>query len=383
MILMHILFRGKSVSIANHRLIVMAIILLSIATGGWAQSATPTVGGPAQSDSFQPVADGPNPPDSVAVALPDDPGISASPSGTICGTVTDGNGDIIPEATVMLEDKGPAHQRTAIANDNGFFQFANIAPGDSYRVIIHSDGFVDWSSDALRLQSGQVLILNEIALVLKGGSVSVRVTASTPEELAVEQVRIAEQQRILGLIPNFFVVYDRNPVPLTSKLKFRLSLRVAVDPVTFFGVATMAAIDQAANTPNYVEGAKGYGQRFGAIYADAFTDTMLAGTILPSLLHQDPRYYYQGTGTTRSRLRHALLSPFICRGDNGNWQPNYSSIGGNLGTTAMSELWYPKSNRGYGLVFGNFLIGEGERMVSGIAQEFLIRRLTPGAAKNQ
>lgn len=382
MILMHILFRGKSVSIANHRLLVMAIILLSLATDGWAQLTTSTISGTARSDSLRPVANGSNSLDSVAVALPDDPEISASPSATICGTVTDGNGDIVPEATAILEDNGPAHQRTAIANDNGFFQFANITPGPSYRVIIHADGFVDWSSDALRLQSGQVLILNEIALVLTGGSVSVRVTASTPEELAVEQVRIAEQQRILGLIPNFFVVYDRNPVALTSKLKFRLSLRVAVDPVTFFGVATMAAIDQAANAPNYVEGAKGYGQRFGATYADAFTDTMLAGAILPSLLHQDPRYYYQGTGTTRSRLRHAVLSPFICKGDNGNWQPNYSSLGGNLGTTAMSELWYPKSNRGYGLVLGNFLIGEAERMVSGIAQEFLIRRLTPGAAKN-
>jgi hypothetical protein len=380
--LMHTLFRGRSVLIAHYRLPVIAIILLSLATGGWAQLVTPTVSGPSRSDSFQTVEKSSNSPDPFPVALPDDPGISADPSGTICGTVTDGDGDIVPEATVLLEDNGPAHQQKAIANDNGFFQFANISPGASYHVIIHAEGFADWSSDPLRLQSGQVLILNKIALLLKGGSVSVRVTASTPEELAVEQVRIAEQQRILGFIPNFWVVYDRNPVPLTPKLKFRLALRVAMDPVTFFGVATMAAIDQAANTPNYVEGAKGYGQRFGATYADAFTDAMLAGAVLPTLLHQDPRYFYQGTGTTRSRLRHALFSPFICMGDNGKWQPNYSSLGGNLGTTAMSELWYPESNRGYKLVFGNFLIGEAERMVSGIAQEFLLRKVTPGAAKN-
>lgn len=91
---------------------------------------------------------------------------------------------------------------------------------------------------------------------------------------------------------------------------------------------------------------------------------------------------YKGTGTTKSRLLHALMSPFWCRGDNGKWQVNYSSLGGDLASTAVSETYYPASNRGPGLVFGNFSIGTGERMVSGLAQEFLLRKLTPGAAKN-
>lgn len=147
-------------------------------------------------------------------------------------------------------------------------------------------------------------------------------------------------------------------------------------------VAGLAAINQAASTPNYVEGMKGFGQRAGALFADGVTDLMIGGAILPSLLHQDPRYFYQGSGTGKSLALHALFSPFVCRRDNGKWQPNYSSVGGNLASTAISETYYPASNHGPGLALGNSLIGTGERMASSLTQEFLLRKLTPGAAKD-
>ncbi len=119
-----------------------------------------------------------------------------------------------------------------------------------------------------------------------------------------------EQQRVLGFIPNFYVNYDAaNAVPLTTKLKFKLAMRVARDPISILGVAFMSGIDQASNRPDYVQGAKGYGQRFGANAAGAFSDILLGGAVLPSLLHQDPRYFYQGTGTTASRLKHAVSHP--------------------------------------------------------------------------
>ena len=108
---------------------------------------------------------------------------------------------------------------------------------------------------------------------------------------------------------------------------------------------------------------------------------MIGGAILPSLLHQDPRYFYQGTGTTKSRIFHAISNPFVCRGDNGDMQPNYSSLGGDLISSAISNAYYPRSNRGAGLVFGNFAIGTAERVVSSLAQEFLFRKLTPKAPK--
>jgi hypothetical protein len=103
---------------------------------------------------------------------------------------------------------------------------------------------------------------------------------------------------------------------------------------------------------------------------------MIGGAILPSLLHQHPRYFYQGTGSTGSRLRHAILSPFICKGDNGKWQPNYSSVGGDLASSALSNLYFPKLNRGAGLVLANLAIGTTERVAASVAQEFVLSRLT-------
>ena len=183
----------------------------------------------------------------------------------------------------------------------------------------------------------------------------------------------------MGFIPNFYVVYDSaNAVPLTTKLKFKLAMRASVDPITLTGVGFMAAVRQATESSDYVQGAKGYGQRLGAEAADGFSDILIGGAILPSLLHQDPRYFYQGTGTKKSRLAHALASPFVCKGDDGRLQPNYSSIGGDLASSALTTAYYPQSNRGAGFVFGQFAISTAERELSSVVQEFVLRTLTPG-----
>jgi hypothetical protein len=300
----------------------------------------------------------------------------------ISGTVTDVNGDLVPGVKVILDGPNSGDHREVVANDTAAFAFDQLEPGVPYRVRISVKGFQEWASSPMTLAPGQFQLLSDVRLKIEGEETSVTVYASN-EQLATEQVRLEEQQRVFGFIPNFYVVYDSaNAVPLTAKLKFKLAMRVSVDPVTIGGVAGMAAINQAANRPDFVQGAQGYGQRFGSIAADSFSDILIGGAILPSVLHQDPRYFYQGTGTTHSRLKHALFSPFICKGDNGRWQPNYSSLGGDLASSALANAYYPQSNRGVGLVFGTFGIGTAERLASGVAQEFILPRLTPGAAKN-
>lgn len=303
-------------------------------------------------------------------------------TGGISGTVSDAYGDVIPGAKVIIDGPVAGDHRKVIANDNGGFTFDDLRGNATYRVTISAKGFVAWTSAEINLAPGQYVLLKGTELKIEGEQTSVTVYSST-EQIAVEQVHIEEQQRVLGIIPNFYVVYDsKNAVPLTAKLKFKLAMRVSVDPISILGVTSMAAIKQAANTPDFVQGAKGYGQRVGAISADSFSDILIGGAVLPSLLHQDPRYFYQGTGTTKSRLRHALFSPFICKGDNGRPQPNYSSLGGDLASSALSNAYYPQSNRGASLVFGNFAIGTVERMVSGFAQEFILRKFTPAAKVN-
>ena len=179
---------------------------------------------------------------------------------------------------------------------------------------------------------------------------------------------------LFGIIPNFYASYDRHAEALTPKMKFGLALKVANDPVTAAGVFFVAAAKQAGNSPKY-----GQGKRVGVTAADGFTDMIIGGGILPSLLHQDPRYFYQGTGTAGSRIRHAMLSPFISRKDNGTWGPNYSTLGGVLASSAIANLYYPKANRGVGLVFGNFAIGVAERIGASVAQEFVLGKFTKRA----
>lgn len=242
-------------------------------------------------------------------------------------------------------------------------------------------GFTEWTSPAILLRADQSLSYVTNIQLRVAVTDSVTVYASN-NDIATEQVHLQEQQRVLGFIPNFYVVYDSaNAVPLSTALKFKLAMRAALDPVTIAGVGLLSGVQQAGDTPNYVQGAKGYGQRFGANAADGFSNIVIGGAVLPSLLHQDPRYFYQGTGTTKSRLKHALLRPFICRGENGRSQVNFSSIGGDLASGALSNAYYPDSNRGAGLMFGNFAIDTGERVISDVMQEFVLRRLTPSARK--
>lgn len=301
--------------------------------------------------------------------------IPAPQPGKILGTVTDVRGDAVMGATVVLTGPSSTDRRTILTPENGFFQFDNLKPA-AYQITVDAQGFAEWASPTITLEPGQVNLLGGVQLRIATQNTSVNVKYD-PVVIASQQIKAEEKQRVLGIIPNFYVSYQgENTAPLTTKMKFQLALRVSYDPVTIGGVALVAGLRQAFDTPNYPQGWKGYGERFGATAGDGFTDIMIGGAILPSLLHQDPRYFYQGTGTTRSRIRHALLSPFITRGDDGRPEPNYSSVGGDLASSAIANLYFPKSNRGAGLVFSQFAIGTVERMGASLAQEFVIGKFT-------
>ena len=291
------------------------------------------------------------------------------------GTVTDVNGDAIPNATVVLKEVESNDPRTIVTTENGMFEFHDVTPGITYQLSITAQEFSDWTSPPIILNPDQFKIVTDIQLRIATEHTTVDVHYDSIE-IATEQFKAEEKQRVFGIIPNFYVSYENDPEPLTTKMKFKLALKVSTDPVTAAGVFLVAGAKQAGNTPNYGQGWGAYGKRFGAVAADGFSDIMIGGAILPSLLHQDPRYFYEGTGTTGSRIRHAIFSPFVTRADNGKSQPNYSSLGGVLASSSLANLYYPRSDRGAGLVFGNFAIGIAERMGANIAQEFLLGKFT-------
>jgi hypothetical protein len=295
----------------------------------------------------------------------------------IYGTVTDGDGAAIPGATVMLRGQHANDTRTVTSNETGGFELAGVAPTLPYTLTVTARGFSQWTSTVITLAPGQALDLEEIKLGIS--VVETTVAAMTEEQIATEQVHAAEQQRVFGVIPNFYVVYDKHPVPLTAKLKYQLAFRAATDMVSIAGDFALSGMNQAADTPGYQQGLKGYGQRFGASYANSFSNVMIGGGILPALLHQDPRYYYFGEGTGKKRALHALSSPFVCKGDNGRQQFNISSIGGDLISSSMTNLYYPNHDRGPGLVVQGTLINTGGRVVNALIQEFLLKKHTSNA----
>lgn len=197
-------------------------------------------------------------------------------------------------------------------------------------------------------------------------------------------MKAQEKQRVLAIMPNFYVSYVRDAVPLTSKQKFKLAWRTVIDPFTFVLNGAFAGAEQAENQfSGYGQGEAGYGKRFGAGYGDIVSQIFIGSAFLPSILKQDPRYFYKGTGTKRSRLLYAIANSVICRGDNGHWQANYSNIAGSLAAGGISNLYYPRSDRNrVGFVFETTAIGIGETAVLDVLQEFFIRRLTPKPANH-
>jgi hypothetical protein len=300
---------------------------------------------------------------------------TTSQTAVVVGTVTDSDGALIPGASVTLTGQSAHDARAVTATSDGHFVINDVPAGITVHVTVKADGFGEWNSQDLVLTAGQTLDLPPIQFSV--AAVATSVAAETVEQIATKQIAAEEHQRVLGIIPNFYVAYDNQFVPMTSELKYRLAWHTATDAATFGANAFLAGLDQADGaSPHYRQGLAGYGQRYGASYAGTFTDVMVGAAILPSLLHQDPRYFYQGTGTKKSRFFHAVEAPFVAKGDNGRWQPNYSSIGGDLVSSSLTNLYYPRQDRGPGLVFRGALEITGTRVVNTLAQEFVLRHFT-------
>jgi hypothetical protein len=294
-------------------------------------------------------------------------------TGRILGTVVDISDDPVPDAAVVLQ--GPAGNRlAAVTKEDGSFAFPNVTSGIVCQVTVTAEGFAEWSS-SVTVEPGQEKTLADIKLRILAVQRAVTVSYSE-KEVAAQEFKAEEQQRILRFIPNTYVTYEPHPEPLTTGMKFHLAYKSLSNPVFFVRAAAWAGVQQANGTPDYRQGAQGYGERLGVGLADAATEGLIGNAILPSLLHQDPRYFYQGTGTKKSRARHAILAPFVCKGDNGAWQPNYSTWGGGLISSSISMAYLPDSNRGPGHVFRGFGIGMGLHVAGSLAQEFIVDKFT-------
>ena len=337
---------------------------------GAAIATEPEVYGPPASNGFQAQR--------AYVSGPEKNEPGNQPRGYITGTILDQSGAVTVGAEVRLGD-GQSSGQEIRSGSNGQFLFANVAPG-TFRLTITSAGFATREFSAA-LSPGETYLVPPIILTVAVGMTEVHVKGSplTVSQVADLQIEEQEKQRVLGVFPNFYVSYGGDALPLNARQKFSLAWKTTIDPFTVVGVAALAGLGQATNNfPGYGQGAQGYFKRMGASYADAVTGTFIGSAMLPSLLKQDPRYFYKGSGSAHSRLLYALASPVICKGDNMRWQPNYSNVAGAFASAGISYLYYPQSDRnGAGLVVQNSLVRLGELAFEGVLQEFVIRRLTP------
>jgi len=159
------------------------------------------------------------------------------------------------------------------------------------------------------------------------------------------------KDRLFYALPNFLTLENGGHVPpLTAAQKFHVVARGSFDPVQYFWYGFLAGISQAQNSePGYGQGAEGYGKRYGSAFADGTIENFMTGAVLPSLLHQDPRFFQSGQGGFGRRTGYAVSRIFVTRTDSGRQQFNFSEILGSAASASISTYSYhPSGDRTFG-----------------------------------
>ncbi len=320
--------------------------------------------------------------DRPGVERPDSPPVAVGPqtaadTGRVEGEVTDSSGALIPGAQVVLRMEDSGTERTLSSDREGHFVFEGL-PGGTYRVSASAPGFEAFRSPKLSLSAGERRSLEHVTLNLPADHADAYVSMNQ-RQIAAAELHAAEQQRIVGF-PDFYTSFVWNAAPLDARQKLSLGLRATTDRMAFVTAGLVASGEQIKGTfPDFGGGAEGFGKRYGAAYADGFIGKFVGGALLPSLFHQDPRYFYMGSnGTLKQRVRHAVLSAVLARGDNGKMEFNYSHILGNAGAGALSTLYHPAADTAGKLALDNALLGTlGEAGVN-VVRELFLKRFVRG-----
>ncbi len=191
-----------------------------------------------------------------------------------------------------------------------------------------------------------------------------------------------------GIVPAFNVTYRSDAVSLTAAEKFKLQFHAAIDPYTFSFATIVAGLGEAEDSDNGLPwGPGGFAERAAAAFGDNVIGNTLGNAVLPSILHQDPRYYRLGHGSIRHRFLYAFATTFICKHDNTHkWEPNYSNVLGNMIAGEISTLYYPNSKSdasqaietGFTVTFEGAFGSELEEFWPDISRKFLHKDPTNG-----
>jgi hypothetical protein len=159
-----------------------------------------------------------------------------------------------------------------------------------------------------------------------------------------------KDDRMFYVMPNYLTVDGAAQTPPISwKEKFAISAKGTFDPYEFAIVGVVAGIRQAENSyPAFGQGASGYAKRYGAAFADQVDGNLMVGGVYPTILRTDPRYFRLGKGQISHRFLYAASRVVVTRKDSGGSMFNIPEFAGNATAIAISNLYYPASDRGFG-----------------------------------
>jgi hypothetical protein len=171
---------------------------------------------------------------------------------------------------------------------------------------------------------------------------------TSPDVVAGNGSRPLENERILGIIPNYRTFPSlKDYVPLTARDKFKIASEDAFDRGTVAMGAAFGGMSQLTNANRpFGQGVAGYGRYFGTAYGDLVIGDYMTEGVFPTLLHQDPRYFRSGSGSGWSRMGYAVGQIFKTHRDCGGTQFNYSEIVGNSTAVAISNVYYSDGRTG-------------------------------------
>jgi hypothetical protein len=169
----------------------------------------------------------------------------------------------------------------------------------------------------------------------------------------------SDDNHILGIVPNYTTV-NRPPKQyhaISPGEKFKLASEDTFDPYSFVITGIYAGVAQWGNNyRQFGQGMQGYGKRYGAALADGTISNYITEGALPSLLHEDPRLFRLGTGSTFKRIGYAMSRVLVTRTDSGGQRFNTSEIAGNMLAASLSNLYYPPLNRSLDNTVEHFII---------------------------
>lgn len=111
----------------------------------------------------------------------------------------------------------------------------------------------------------------------------------------------------------------------------------------------------------------------GATAAGYGSATFFTNDFLPTVLHQDPRYFRKGQGGVTSRIWYAATRTFVTRQDTGKSNINASFLGGFAMSVALSNAYYPDSNRNASDAAARYGEGVAIKALFDVVREFVVK----------